>query len=289
MRSLSSVYKNRSFVTNNEKVQIPDVDFPETPVPAATDNENENAAQQPETDAAAEELAGADAENTNASEEETSPRQETEETAQQPAVQPWQIPRMEPPAPPPVTKETIGEFYSEELRQLAEDVAQQAYYDALNKKKAELRECVSSVQQAMNDLVSAQQRFMADYTDELKYMAVDIAEKMIYEKIEEDDQILTRMVMQSVAVVKNADWLNVEVSERLVGLIDQINKELEKPEYEGKAHVFPIAGTDGVCRVVTNEGAVVSSIEVQANNLRRAFRELDQQDAARMNENGTRK
>ena len=280
MRSLSSVYKSRSFVTDNEKVQIPDADLPENRFPAAPE-EDENSSPQPEADA---EEPNAAAETTASPDEETQPPQETDEAAPQPEVQPWQFPRMEPPAPPPVTKETIGEFYSEELRELASDVAQQAYYDALNKKKAELRECVTDVQQAMDELVRAQQRFMADYTDELKYMAVDIAEKMISEKIAEDDTILTRMVMQSVAVVKNADWVNVEVSERLVGLIDQINKELDKPEYEGKAHVFPIAGTDGVCRVVTNEGAVVSSIEVQANNLRRAFRELDQQEVARSNE-----
>ena len=280
MRSLSSVYKSRSFVTDNEKVQIPDADLPENRFPAAPE-EDENSSPQPEADA---EGPNAAAETTASPDEETQPPQETDEAAPQPEVRPWQFPRMEPPAPPPVTKETIGEFYSEELRELASDVAQQAYYDALNKKKAELRECVTDVQQAMDELVRAQQRFMADYTDELKYMAVDIAEKMISEKIAEDDTILTRMVMQSVAVVKNADWVNVEVSERLVGLIDQINKELDKPEYEGKAHVFPIAGTDGVCRVVTNEGAVVSSIEVQANNLRRAFRELDQQEVARSNE-----
>lgn len=297
MRSLSSVYKNRSFITQNERVQIPDADFQAEPAPATPneDGENENDALKPETDAAAEEHSGASAESETPAgaeapadaepspEEETAATPDAEETSSEPTVQPWQFPRMEtppPPPPPPVTRELIGEFYADELRALADDVAKQAYYDALNKKKAELRDCIAGVQTQMDELVRAQQSFIEEYTQELKFMAVDIAEKMILEKIPQDDLILERLVMQTVSTVKNADWLNVEVSERLVDLVDVLNKELDKPEYNGKAHVFPVPGTDGVCRVITNEGAIVSSIEVQADNLRRTFRELDRQNPA---------
>lgn len=278
MRSLSSVYKSRSFITKNERVAIPDAVFPDEEPPLS-----------PRTD---------DVSVSEALEIGTEVLSETKDTALRPelSVEKTEQPKIEagleetpaePPAPeiqiqiPPVSKELIGEFYSKELQELAEDTAKQAYYDALNKRKVELRDCISGVQTMMDELILAQQKFVEDYTSELKYMAVDIAEKIILEKIDKDDKILQRLVMQTVANVKNADWLNVEVSERLVSLMDSINEEFAKPEYNGKAHVFPVAGTDGVCRVVTNEGAVVSSIEVQADNLRRTFRDLDQQDQNR--------
>jgi len=126
-------------------------------------------------------------------------------------------------------------------------------------------------------MVGAHRQFIEEFTKELKYMAVDIAEKIILEKISEDDLILQRLVLQTVNNVKNAEWLNVEISERLVGLVDGIKKELEKPEYNGRAFVFPVAGSDSVCRVTTNDGTVVSTIEVQAANLRKTFREYEQQ------------
>lgn len=285
MQSLSSVYKSRSFVTNNEKVPIPDAVFEEEPDPVPPDGEQPPTEDQevfPEEDKteAEQELPETPADSAGEQAAESSAQEEPEPEPEPEPVRSW---RPEPAQP--VTKELIGEYYAEDLRQLAQEVAQQAYYDALNKKKAELRECVANVQQEMDELIRAQQKFMSDYTDELKYMAVDIAEKMILEKIQEDDLILERLVMQSVAAVKNADWIDVEVSERLVGLIDKINQELEKPEFEGKVHVFPVAGTDGVCRIVTNEGAVVSSIETQAENLRRAFRGLDQQEAGGQTQN----
>ena len=84
-------------------------------------------------------------------------------------------------------------------------------------------------------------------------------------------------MLQSVSSLKNAAWLNVEISERLVGLVDFIRKELDKPEYNGRATAFPVAGTDGICRVTTEDGTIVSSIEAQAQNLRSAFREAERQ------------
>lgn len=302
MRSLSSVYKSRSFIANNEKVPIPDVIFEEKKPHVINEEENppevrpfepeklflSKPESSPETAQEAdpemnletdpEPLQGTEAAYAADAEEEIK-----DEPAPEPEPEPVEIemqapPPPPPPPPPPVTKELIGEFYADELSNLANEVAQQAYYDALNKKKAELRDCIAGVQALMDEMVCAQQKFIEEYTKELKYMAVDIAEKIIFERIAEDDLTLERLVMQTVSIVKNADWLNVEISERLVKLVDKINAELDKPEYNGRAHVFPIAGTDGVCRVVTNEGAIVSSVEVQAENLRKAFRNLDQQD-----------
>lgn len=274
MRSLSSIYKSRSFITKNERVTIPDAVFPDEKPPLSPQTDDEFIEDAPETGAeAVPEVEDAVPDPEPSAKEPETPAAEPAKAAQ------------EPPAPeiriqiPPVSKELISEYYFKELQELSADVAEQAYYDALNKKKAELRDCISGIQSMMDELVCAQQKFIEDFTNELKYMAVDIAEKMILEKIDEDDRILQRLVMQTVANVKNADWLNVEVSERLVKLVDFVNGELAKPEYNGKAHAFPVAGTDGVCRIVTNEGAIVSSIEVQADNLRRAFRNLDQQNS----------
>jgi len=175
----------------------------------------------------------------------------------------------------PSDSQRLSEAYKRELEELSASVAEKAYYDALNKKKGELRECISSVQILTDELMCKHNEYIEQYTSELKYMAIDIAEKMMFEKISEDDAVLRRLVLQSVNSVKNYEWLSVELSERLVGLVDYIKKELEKPEYKGKAHVFPIAGTGDVCRVTTDEGTIVSSIGVQTDNLRKAFREID--------------
>ncbi len=176
-------------------------------------------------------------------------------------------------------KEALSQIYKKELEELsraaAQAAAQSAYFDALNKKKSELRECVTNVQKLLDELAQRHEDFIEQYTNELKYMAIDIAEKMILEKISNDDAILQKLVLQNVRAVKNADWIGVELSERLVGLVDFVRKELDMPEYRGRASVIAVADKIDTFRITTEEGTLVSTISVQADNLRRAFREAE--------------
>jgi len=172
-------------------------------------------------------------------------------------------------------KETLSKIYKVELEELAQSVAEYAYFDALNKKKCELKGCISEVQRLLDELIQAHEDFIEQYTNELKYMAVDIAEKMILEKISVDDSILQKLVLQNIKAVKSSEWISVELSEQLTSLVDFVRKELDKQEYRGRTNVIPIPNEPDICRVTTEDGTTVSTISVQANNMRKAFRKAD--------------
>ena len=172
-------------------------------------------------------------------------------------------------------KEELAVIYKKELEELTQAAVESAYFDALNKKKCELKESISSVQKLLDELARKHEEFIEQYTNELKYMSVDIAEKMLLEKIDGDDAVLKRLVLQNVKNVKNAAWINVELSERLVGLVDSVKKELEAADYKGRISVFAVSEKEDTCRITTEEGTIVSTIGVQANNLRRAFKEAE--------------
>ena len=256
---MSNVYKSRHFISKDERVRIPDVE--EQIKLQKNDNEYKS-----ETVMSPEAIERIDDYSDESDDADTLISKEVEEEITPPKI---------------LDREELQEIYARELKELTASVAQQAYFDALNKKKAEIRDCINGVQELMDEMVRTHKQFIEDYTSELKYMAVDIAEKMILEKISEDDLILHRLILQTMSTVKNAEWINVEISERLVGLVDSLKKELEKPEYNGRAFVIPVAGSDSICRVVTNEGAIVSTIEVQADNLRKAFKEFEQMENPR--------
>ena len=176
---------------------------------------------------------------------------------------------------PEISREALAALYQKELDNLAQSVAENAYFDAITQKKQELKDCISSVQQTLDELIQKHERFMEQYTSELKYMAVEIAEKMIADKIDTDDTVLQRLVLQNIKNVKTAEWINVELSEQLVGLVDNIKRELESSEYNGRANVFTVAGKNDICRITTENGTIVSTISVQADNLRKVFLEAD--------------
>lgn len=176
-----------------------------------------------------------------------------------------------------LSKEELSSIYKKELRELAQSAAENAYYDALNKKKHELKDCVSNVQKVLDELIREHEEFIEQYTGELKYMAVDIAEKMLLDRISADESVLQGLVLRNIKNVKNAQWINVEVSERLVEVVGAVKKELEQSEFKGKTNVIAVADKEDTCRITTEEGTVVSTIRVQAENLRKVFREAERE------------
>ena len=271
------VYKRHSFVSKDECVRIPDANIEQLEILSRAASKNEDAipdrAINPET--------GAEAVNTGLDESTEQNDFEPSGEAAEPSGQKRQEDDRQSEALP--DKETLSVIFKKEIEEIsraaAEAAAQAAYFDALNKKKSELRECVANVQLLLDELLAKHEEFIEQYTNELKYMAVDIAEKMILEKISADDTILQKLVLQNIKAVKNADWIGVELSERLVGLVGLVKKEIETPDYKGRVSVVPVAGRDDICRIITDDGALVSSISVQADNLRRAFAEAENQQA----------
>ena len=173
------------------------------------------------------------------------------------------------------TREELAEFYRDELNAIALEVEIKAYSDALQSKKAELQQSIDSISQKINEMEELQNSFLKEYERKLKFFAIDIAEKIVCRKISEDDLYLQELVTKTVSECKGTDWLTLEVSDALAGLVEAAKAELSKPEYRGVAEVKPIACADDTCVVSTETGAVVATISVQADNLRLAFREAE--------------
>ena len=173
------------------------------------------------------------------------------------------------------TREELAEFYRDELNAIALEVEIKAYSDALQSKKAELQQSIDSISQKINEMEELQKAYLDDYEKKLKFFAIDIAEKLVCRKISEDDLYLQELVTKTVSECKGTNWLTLEVSDALAGLVEAAKVELSKPEYRGVAEVKPVACADDTCVVSTETGAVVATISVQADNLRLAFREAE--------------
>lgn len=183
-------------------------------------------------------------------------------------------PQAQEPCVPIFTPQELAEYYSDDLASLQREATEQAYQDAFREKRGELQQSLTHVEETLSEMQRLQDDFMLRYSDSIKYTALEIAEKFVDQKIAADDSILLRLVTQTVAAVKGGGWLNVEVSDRLVHLISQIREQLSDPKYQGKASITPVSGEIGTCRVSNDEGALDSSISVQAENLRRVFKAM---------------
>lgn len=182
----------------------------------------------------------------------------------------------QPPEPPkPPTREELRAMFADEIEVVRHEAAERAYADAVHQKRGELREALDRMDALLIELQEQQDQYMEQYAKELKYLAIDIAEKVMLQKLSENDMALAPLVQKTVSSVKHSRWLTVDVSERLVGLVNYFNEELKKPEYRGTAEVVPTASPDDTCRVNTDEGTLVATLSVQTKHLREAFADED--------------
>ncbi len=176
------------------------------------------------------------------------------------------------------TPEELEEIYRPEIDAIKTDAMNKAYYDALNKKKAEIEKCIKNVNDQLDLMVNMQIDYFEKFSVELKYLAIEIAQKMISAKIDEDDMTLNRLVLQTVNASKSSPWLKVEISEHLVGLVDALKEELRNADEYCRMEVAPKAVPDDTVRVTGETGTIDASIATQAENLREAFRNAEEEE-----------
>lgn len=159
-----------------------------------------------------------------------------------------------------------------------EIIKQQAYDEAYQKGLAEgardqaqtLHDCMEQLIQGISKLEGEQAGFMAEYEYNLKWLAWEIASKVLGRKLEEDETELVSLVKMAVASVKNAEWITVEVSEKATALLDTLTKEFRKLG-DDRVDIRGISAPEGTCIIDTPDGLIDASIYRQLENLRIYF------------------
>lgn len=163
-----------------------------------------------------------------------------------------------------------------------EQIKKQAYEEAYQKGMAEgardqansLRDCMTSLIEGVSHLEGEQAGFMAEYEYNLKWLAWEIASKVLGRKLEEDETELVSLVKMAVASVKNAEWITVEVSEKMTGLLDTLSKEFRRLG-DDRVEIRGISGPDDTCIIDTPDGLIDASVYRQLENLRIYFANED--------------
>lgn len=140
---------------------------------------------------------------------------------------------------------------------------------------ANIRSCIEQLEHAVARIEGNQENYFANCDKDLKWLALEIASKILNTAIETDDAILYPLVQQALAKQKNAKWLTLEVSENAPNLIQKLNDELAKGE-----NAITVTETDspiGTCKIQTHEGFIDASLYRQLENLKDYFMADDYQ------------
>lgn len=171
---------------------------------------------------------------------------------------------------PAYDEEEIERRVQERVEQLRGELRREVYGEVLAEKSAEVSQHLQKVDDALLQMQQEQTQFMEQFRDRLAALSLDIAEKLVLRKIEEDDRFLSELVTKTVSSLKNSEWITVEVSDQLVDLVAYLRTEFKKPEY-GNVEVAARYYPDDTCVLETDGGVIDASISTQVANLKKEF------------------
>ena len=119
----------------------------------------------------------------------------------------------------------------------------------------------------LNQLAQQQRQYFIRYEKALPDLALEIAGKVMEHAIQTDPLVLEPLVQRAVAQVKNAEWLEVQISQQLPELAQELRKELQ--EWTDARHVEVTTDQNelGACVVHTPQGIIDASVSTQLDNL----------------------
>lgn len=135
----------------------------------------------------------------------------------------------------------------------------------------DITNCIRDIQQTLARLESAQAGFITGYEQDLKWMALEIAQKILMDTIAADETRLVPLVMAAVNSVNNAPWMSVEISEHMTGLLTQLQQRLKNVPTAGRVNIRLIDAAPDTCIVETPDTFFDASITQQIENLKGYF------------------
>lgn len=130
---------------------------------------------------------------------------------------------------------------------------------------------LDELSQTVDDIRSCQLENYDELCRELKYFAADIAEKLVYRKIDEDDRYLEELVKAALSEMKGGDWITVELSDKLGALARALKEAQLGGEIDENVSFEQACCEKDTIRLSTDRQAMDVSIPVQLANIRKFF------------------
>lgn len=151
---------------------------------------------------------------------------------------------------------------------LRREAREEAYQTAYEEHKSEIQGCLRQVDDLMERLQQDHREFTIQYEQGLTDLALDIAEKVMDESIAEHRELMIPLVNKAVSTVKNAEWISVEVSSQLPGLVEELKREMAKRQGTVVPEILGAELSPGGCIVHTPQGIIDASVSSQMEKLR---------------------
>ena len=165
-----------------------------------------------------------------------------------------------------------------QAQQITADAFNEGAQKGFKEKTALLDNLALYISHSIEEIKREKNQFFKEYAKELKHLSVEICEKIISQKIEEDDMIMYGVIKDAVRYARDTKWIKAEVSNRLSGYIDSLEKELQESG-QNVEFILSEGVPNDTCILNTSDGLVVATLSEQIKNLREFINTIDKGDS----------
>ncbi len=161
-----------------------------------------------------------------------------------------------------------------------ENIKATVYQDAFNSAKSEaiehtkdtVQECLNDIQNFISLAEEKQKEFIANYERDMKWAVLQVSRKVLNRMVDEDELNMEDMIVGAVDVVRDADWIDVTISNESQRLLEKLREELSV--MDNVTVNTTNMDTDSAV-VATNKEILGVSVDKQIDNMIEYFKRVD--------------
>lgn len=156
---------------------------------------------------------------------------------------------------------------------------QSGYADGVQQRIREIDEAAAALHASMEALTQELHDYEDEYAKELRGLALEISEKLVCQKLDEDDEMLLRMIKGAIKPLRDASWIRVDISDAFRERANYIQQSLTmlRPDQRIEVEIRREA-PKGTCVIQTADGVTVASVMTQLENIRSYFKEFEEDE-----------
>lgn len=171
------------------------------------------------------------------------------------------------------TRSKILKEAEEQAEKFFTESRERGYAEGADAKKDEIFERIVAIDENIKSLYDAQEEYFDEYASELKLLAIEVAEKVIAQKLSDDPKTIIPLVKSAVKSIRDVSWIKVEISDKMKANAQELERMLVDLKPNQNVEIELRRGADeGTCVVHTAEGVTVASVATQLENITEYFK-----------------
>ncbi|MDR1674268.1 MAG: hypothetical protein LBR54_02320 [Oscillospiraceae bacterium] len=152
----------------------------------------------------------------------------------------------------------------------------EGFNEGVKRKAQDIEDSLVQIRAALQQLSEDHDEYMEVFAKELKWLALDIAQKVIVQKIDGNEMFISNILRTVLADVRDEKWVSVKVSAQLPDVVRKMIRQIAENEGIPQAEVHVAEDVHkGTCMLQFPDRVIDASVLTSLKNIEDYFKRVD--------------